>query len=186
MFSRFLGRAKGKDQATEALYRRLVSQARQPVFYRTFAVPDTVEGRLEMIFLHLVLLFHRLHRDGEAGQEVTQAVFDQFTADMDRSLREMGVGDLSVPKRMKAIGQSFYGRLEVYGRALAEEDRAALSRALDRNLRPDGPADDRFGQLSAYAFDAASTLHGASIGDIIGGEFAFPGLDANADQAAAR
>ena len=174
LFARFLSRGKPQDGSAEELYRALVAQAREPDFYRLLGVADTVEGRLEMILLHLVLLFHRLHRDGEDGQAVAQAVFDRFTVDMDRSLREMGVGDLSVPKRMKAIGQSFYGRLDVYGRLLAERDGKGLADALERNLRPDGPTESGSKRLAAYAEAAVTELDRTSFDLISAGHVVFP------------
>jgi cytochrome b pre-mRNA-processing protein 3 len=134
-----------------------VAAARRPLLYERLGVPDTVDGRFEMIVLHMVLLFHRLGRDGEAGKLIGQGVFDAFIPDMDRSIREMGVGDLGVPRRMKAVGRSFYGRLESYGRAIADGDRPGLSAALARNLVPTG-AERSTAALAEYAFDMAARL----------------------------
>src|SRR4051812_22915736 len=82
----------------EAIYGMIVAQAREPVFYRTLGVPDTVEGRFDMVLLHLWLVLRRL-RESEGGVALSQALFDHFCADMDANLRELGVGDLTVPKR---------------------------------------------------------------------------------------
>ncbi len=178
MFAGILRRSGADDQTAERLYRQLVTQARQPDFYGRLGVPDTVEGRLEMILLHLVLLFQRLHGEGDNGQLLAQSVFDRFVADMDRSLREMGVGDLGIPKRMKAIGRSFYGRLEAYGRPIAERDQRALTDALRRNLWPDGaPIADHAEEVAAYAAHAATTLRGQPFGNIARGKIAFPPPD---------
>jgi cytochrome b pre-mRNA-processing protein 3 len=175
VFAGFLRRSGADDQSAERLYRRVVTQARQPALYAQLGVPDTVEGRLEMILLHLVLLFRRFHNEGDKGQSAAQSVFDRFVADMDQSLREMGVGDLAVPKRMKAIGRSFYGRLEVYGKPIAEGDRSALAGALRRNLWPDGaPRADRAEEIAAYAGIAAAALRDQPFADIAVGELSFP------------
>jgi len=177
VFSKILGRSKANDETADKLYGAVVAQARQPDFYRRFGVPDSVDGRLEMILLHLVLLFHRLRRDDEAGQALAQIVFDRFAIDMDRSLREMGVGDFGVPKRMKTIGRSFYGRLDGYGKPIAEADWAALRSALQRNLWPDEDADPPASavlDLAAYAERAVAELGGQSLEAIAGGDVAFP------------
>src|ERR1700753_3128154 len=88
-----------------SLYGTIVAQARAPAFYQSYGVPDTVNGRLEMIVLHTVLLLHRLNGEPEDTRELGQGVFDHFCRDMDENLREMGVGDLAVPKKMRKIGE---------------------------------------------------------------------------------
>src|SRR5262249_5341195 len=124
-----------------ALYGAIVAQARTPEFYLTFGAPDTAEGRFDLIVLHLALFCRRLGREGLGSegahglaQSLSQGVFDMFCRDMDHSLREMGVGDLTVPKKMQKLGEAFYGRLEVYDRALAEPGDDALTAALARNV----------------------------------------------------
>jgi cytochrome b pre-mRNA-processing protein 3 len=175
MFAKLLGRSRVDDEATMRLYHAIVAQARQPVLYQRFAVPDTVEGRFEMIVLHSVLFFARLQREGEVGKALAQKVFDLFATDMDRSLREMGVGDLGVPKRMKAIGRSFYGRLEAYGKPLADGDRAGLAEALQRNLFPDEAlAPVQTEDLAAYAFAVSSALDDEAFADLAKGDVRFP------------
>jgi len=172
MLSRLFGRSR-PSIAGDTLYRAIVAQARLPLFYRDWRVPDTVDGRFEMIVLHLVLLFRRLGRDGEAGQAIAQEVFDIFLADMDQQLREMGVGDLGVPKRMKKIGQSFYGRLATYGTVLATEDEAGLREALERNLFPEAEAQP-LALLAAYALAAGAQLATQPTKAIAGGALDFP------------
>ena len=100
-------------------------------------------------------------------------MFDIFLADMDQQLREMGVGDLGVPKRMKKVGQSFYGRLATYGTVLATEDEAGLREALERNLFPDIEAPS-LGPLASYAMAAATQLSNQQTKAIAGGAIAFP------------
>lgn len=172
MLSRLFGRSR-TNVAGDTLYRAIVAQARLPRLYRDWGVPDTVDGRFEMIVLHLVLLFRRLGRDGEAGQAIAQPVFDTFLADMDQQLREMGVGDLGVPKRMKKIGESFYGRLATYGSYLAADDGAGLREALERNLFPEGGAPS-LEPLAAYVLAATVALSRQPTRAIEGGALVFP------------
>ena len=124
----------------ETIYGMIVAQAREPRFYRDLAVPDTVDGRFDLLLLHLWLVLRRL-RSAADGAELCQALFDHFCDDMDDNLREMGVGDLTVPKRMQAFGEAFYGRSAAYDQALGQtldpsSDTAAdrLSQALCRNI----------------------------------------------------
>ena len=140
------GRSKVKDRA-HSLYVALVEQARQPAFYSRCGAPDTLDGRFELILLHAVLLLRRLRDEGETGVELGQTVFDVMIDDMDQSLREMGVGDLAVGRRVKAMAQAYFGRTASYEAALsADDDDAELAAALARNL---------FGTVSAEAGDVA-------------------------------
>lgn len=129
--SGFFKRSKCKDQA-HSLYLAVVAQVRKPVFYRRCNVPDTLDGRFELIVLHTALLLRRLRDEGEAGAELGQTLFDVMLDDMDQSLREMGVGDLGVGRRVKAMAKAFYGRSAVYEAGLSAGDE--LNAALDRNL----------------------------------------------------
>ena len=154
--------------ATEArrLYEAIVAQARQPGFYAELGVPDTVEGRFEMITLHAALMFRRLRRN-DAQKALAQQVFDTFFADMDGSLREMGVGDIVVPKRIAAMGEAFYGRAQAYGAGLDADGSDALAGALARNLLgqevPDADGRARALALAAYVREVEARL--ASMAD---------------------
>ena len=153
-----------------ALYGTIVAQARLPVFYRFFGVPDTVRGRLEMIMLHAVLLLRQLEQG--ALRDVGQVVFDRFCHDMDESLREMGVGDLAVPKQMRGIGQAFYGRQAAYGAALAVSNDELLAAALDRNLFAEGSGEAGGRRLAIYVREAVGQL--ADQDGFERGELTFP------------
>lgn len=133
--------------AARQLYVAVVEQARQPGFYTECGVPDTVTGRFDLIALHSFLLMNRLKQDG-ATRSLAQAISDVVVDDMDRNLREMGTGDLSVGKKVKRIMEGYFGRLEGYEKALLGDD-AALAAALRRNLFAEGEPSD--GQLSAVA-----------------------------------
>jgi len=149
-----------KSTATEpvnAAYAAIVAQSRQPRFYADWGVPDTVTGRFDMISLHLVLLFRRLKTESPAARSFSQALFDLFFQDMDRSLREMGAGDLAVPKKIKKMGNIFYGLLASLDAALAAGDTAAIEAVLVRNVYG-GEAHASAGNLAAYLIDRAQAL----------------------------
>ena len=130
-FGRRKSRPPARAETIEIIYGMIVAQARLPDFYADFGVPDTVNGRFDMVVLHLWMLLRRLR--SLAALEVAQTLFDQFCSDMDGNLREMGVGDLAVPKRMVKFGEAFYGRSAAYDAATAASI-AELSAALARNV----------------------------------------------------
>lgn len=169
-----------KGVEVEGLYRSIVAQARHPVFYRDWSVADTVDGRFEMLVLHLVLVVDRLREGSKAISPAGQAVFDMFLKDMDRSLREMGVGDLSVGKRMKKIGRSVYGRFEAFRPGLADGDRASLAAAIDRNVFAGDPHPDEANRLAGYALTAAGHLASQASSDIEAGRVDWPVPDETA------
>lgn len=144
-----LGAKRQRRERAFVLYARAVAQAREPAFYAVMGVPDTVDGRFEMIALHVYLILRRLRAEGEAAAALSQDLFDAMFADMDRSLREMGVGDLSVGKRVKAMARGFYGRIKAYDDGLASADSGDLCEALRRNLYGTGEAGP--GQCEALA-----------------------------------
>lgn len=131
----------------EAIYGMIVTQAREPVFYRELGVADTVNGRFDLLLLHLWLVLRRF-RSAEGAAYVSQALFDYFCADMDANLREMGVGDLTVPKRMQAFGEAFYGRAGAYDAAFADDE--AFAKALCKNVL-NGEGMETARRLSTYA-----------------------------------
>ena len=121
----------GSGNTIGTIYGMIVAQAREPAFYVDYGVPDTVDGRFDLVVLHLWMVLRRLGT--AAPQKLAQGLFDHFCGDMDSNLREMGVGDMTVPKRMQAFGEAFYGRSTAYNAALAE-GHDALARALDKNI----------------------------------------------------
>lgn len=128
-----LFKASPEKVAADKLYREVVAQARRPAFYLAGGVPDSVDGRFELIALHVFLVLDRLKQDHPRGSALGQELHDIFFADMDRSLREMGAGDLGVGKRVKKMAQGFYGRVAAYEAGL-EGGGAGLEAALKRNL----------------------------------------------------
>ncbi len=117
-------------------YEALTSMARQPVFYTDYDVPDTVMGRFELLSVMMILFFRRTRSSVTSGQELAQEIVDAFFEDIDYSIRELGIGDNSIPKRMKKLAGMFYGRLESYAAAMDGHDRGALAMALRRNIYP--------------------------------------------------
>jgi cytochrome b pre-mRNA-processing protein 3 len=115
-------------------YGRIMAQARRPAFYQQYRVPDSFDGRFDLLVLHVCLFMFRAEAEGRAGKAFNQGLFDFMFADMDRTLREMGIGDLGVAKRMKKLIQAFYGRMKAYREALASPEELPLLQALDRNL----------------------------------------------------
>lgn len=135
--------------AVYAVYRAIVAQSRQPLFYAEWGVPDTVTGRFDMISLHMALLFRRMRGENRRDSEFSQAVFDLFFKDMDRSLREMGAGDLAVPKKIRNMGNIFFGLLTSVNEAMDRGDRPGVEAVLARNLF-DGSEAANVGALAAY------------------------------------
>jgi cytochrome b pre-mRNA-processing protein 3 len=157
-------------------YRALVSRAREPFFYRELGVPDTVDGRFDLLVLHLVLLLRRLSAEGEIGAALGQDVFDLFVRDMDRSIRDMGVGDLGMKRRMRDIAKSFYGRAASYSVALDGSDPEALAAALDRNFFPDGSRPPAARRLAEQVRSTVAALRDTTREDLLAGEAFFGDL----------
>jgi cytochrome b pre-mRNA-processing protein 3 len=166
-------RRNPQTSTIEALYGAIVAQARAPVFYRDYGVADTVNGRLDLLMLHLALVFQRLSQGPSAAQAAGQAVFDRFCQDMDDHLREQGVGDLKVPKDMRRLAEAFFGRHRAYISALRAGDSEALRAALRRNVYADADAAGTTA-LAAYVEDASAALQGQGDDAITGGRIAWP------------
>lgn len=133
-----LFRKKNANQRiVERQYAHLTAGARQPYLYEAMGVPDTVMGRFEMLSAVLILYFRRTRASAASGQEIAQQIIDAFFQDVDHSIRELGISDVGVPKRMKKLASRFYGRLESYAAALDAGDCDALSQALRRNIHPE-------------------------------------------------
>jgi cytochrome b pre-mRNA-processing protein 3 len=128
--------------SVELLYGDIVAAARLKRLFSTMGAPDTVMGRFDALALHVILVLRRLRALPAPAESLAQELVDRFFADLDSALREIGIGDVSVPKKIKKLGQAFYGRADAYEKALAPDAAAdALEQALARNLldRPDEP-----------------------------------------------
>lgn len=182
---RSLFRASPVDEAARQLYLEAVARARRPEFYTRLEVPDTPDGRFDMIVLHVALILRRMKRDHARTADTAQALFDLMFADMDQNLREMGVGDMSVGKRVKGMARGFYGRLAAYDTALAEDDGAALAATLRRNLfRKTEPSAAAVAAMVGYTRESARQLEARPVGDLLRGEAGFAPPPASQDGSA--
>lgn len=159
------------------LYGAVVAQARQALFYTDCGIPDTPEGRYELIVLHLALVLDRLSATGKAGSDVSRALIERFVDDMDDNMREMGVGDLTVPKKVKKAAGGLHDRTQEYAAALRDSSNAALGKSLMANVpeladRP-GAAD----ALAGYVRAAAAILLETQDARVLAGAIAFPHPD---------
>lgn len=162
-----------KRPATEAgrrLYAACVRQARTPELYADLGTPDTVEGRFEHYSLHVILVLDRLVRQGDEAAEVSQGLFDAYVRALDDALREMGVGDLSVGRKMRRIGEALYGRLRNYEAAFnAEEGADSLETILARTVY-DGVDTPPLPQMAAYVHRQKTHLAGLELRDLLAGD----------------
>jgi len=157
------------------LFERIATASRDPGLYGDLGIPDTLEGRFEALSLHMVLALRALRGLPSPADEVGRDLTDAFFRDLDASLREMGVGDTAVPKRMKKLGEAFYGRARVYDAALNATDEGELAVALGRNvmgLEPGAEAPAR--PLARYALAADRAFKASSLDTILEHGFTFP------------
>ncbi|WOC15025.1 ubiquinol-cytochrome C chaperone family protein [Pseudochrobactrum sp. MP213Fo] len=130
-------KSRVNEAITLSVYEKIVAAARQKRFYAEFLVPDTPIGRYEMLSVHVFLFMHRLKSEDSALKGLTQAIAEEFFKDVDHSLRELGIGDPGIPKRMKKLARMYYGRVLSYEHALDKDDVQELAVALTRNVRPE-------------------------------------------------
>ncbi|MDJ0612178.1 MAG: ubiquinol-cytochrome C chaperone family protein [Rhizobiaceae bacterium] len=169
----FLFKKSKSETIPQQLYGSLMAQAREPFLYADFGVPDSVMGRFDMLALHVYLFARRLRSvDSEVSIALSQDVFDLFVADVERALRELGIGDTTVPKRKKKMVRSFYGQIEDFDKPLEEGDSAVLServntRYLAESQNPDAEA------LANYMFESAKSLAEQPFENMLKGNLAF-------------
>jgi cytochrome b pre-mRNA-processing protein 3 len=177
MFLSILFGKRPDDATAHRLYVVLAAQSRQPAFYSNGGVPDNLDGRFDMLALHMFLVLRRLsrHQGSGASASLAQQLFDVMFGDMDQSLREMGVGDLTVGKRIRAMSEAFYGRVEAYEAGLqATDGNATLMSALERNLyRGNPPGQPVLAGMAAYMRATAALLEGQSADDFLAGKLTF-------------
>jgi cytochrome b pre-mRNA-processing protein 3 len=154
---RNLFRQRPDERQGDALYAVAVEQARQPAFYTALGVADRIDARFELYTLHVLILFLRLKQDGERGEVAAQKLFDTYISSLDNTLRELGVGDVSVGKKMRKLGESLYGRMNAYEGPLRAEDIDALAASLAKNIYES--ADAETGRaLARYAVASRQNL----------------------------
>jgi len=161
----------GMQKNIAALYGRVMHATRQPLFYQFFALPDTPETRFELLVVHVFLVLRRLHSEKEAAAPLTQGLTEFMVSDLDRSLREAGIGDVGVAKRMKRFMEAFYGHCQAYETAWADADPKALLRALDRNLFAALPTDiEKLHAMRRYMLAQEKALASQSLKALQGGD----------------
>lgn len=184
----------GLKRSAAELYGRIVAQSRQPALYRTYGVPDTMDGRLEMILLHVVLVLDRLKRDGAPGQRLGQRLMESLVADLDDALRRIGIGDDGVAGRMPRLAGALSERARDYGLALGDApslpsapaagtttsvpDDALAAALLEHVYRPqaEGSHAPPVDRLAAYVREVRRTLSESSSAILLAGRVDFPEL----------
>ena len=179
----FSGRIFGQDaqqRAAQSLYDAIVDQSRHTVLYSDFGVPDTFDGRFETLVLHVHLVVRRLTETGSDGAAVGQHLFDTLFHDMDRSLRAVGVGDMSVGKKVKQMGAAYFGRVAAYEESIGPDTSGDLATALVRNIyaveqgtEPEESVVSGSKSLAAYVRDQVSHLSEQSAEHLIAGTVTF-------------
>ncbi len=172
---RFFKRMFDADPVPRRLYRRIVEQARQPLFYARWGVPDTVEGRFDMITLHMFLVLDRLRRaKDETATALAQDLFDEMFLDMDHNLREIGVSDVAVGGKVRKMAEAFFGRLAAYRSATEANDEEALKAALRRNIYGGDIEEGALAALAAYVRSCQDVLCKEDVRSLMKGEVRFP------------
>ena len=156
------------------LYGAIMAQARSKDFFVRFGLSDDFETRFESLILHMLLVMRRL---GSEGQAVKQALMDFMVSDLDRTLREMGVGDVGVVKRMKLFMEGFYGRMNAYDAALNSADKKEILRALDKNLYGASSTDlAKLGMMRDYIETQTHALATQNTADLLDGKISFKSI----------
>jgi cytochrome b pre-mRNA-processing protein 3 len=174
LVARLLGGTSDTRQKAERLFLRLVAQARQPSFFRDMAVPDTIDGRFELLVLHLFLVFQRLKPEGARGADLAQSLYDAAIQDLEASLRQLGAGDAGVGKRIRVMTEAMQGRIIAYEKALAGSPldvEAALRRNLYGTSEPDN---EMVRRVAAYLRSGKDLADRQPLDRILRGEFQFP------------
>ena len=154
-------KSKRRAAQVDSLHRALVNRARAPIFYTRFNVADTLDGRFDLLALHAFLLLERLREAGEG--DLAQGVIDTIFVSFDEGLRDLGTGDMGMGRRMKAMADAFYGRMQAYG---ASRDIASMAATLGRNLYRGAEGRDAQSQaLAYYVFAARDYLARADVSD---------------------
>jgi cytochrome b pre-mRNA-processing protein 3 len=164
-----------RRQTARSLYGSIVTRAREPDFYSVWGVPDTVQGRFEMIALHLVLVLRRLTAEGRVGERLGRALTEAFVVDLDDAMREMTFGDLAVPREVKRAAAALFDRHRAYLAAIDTADDMTLAQAIGAQLAyldPGGGLDTH--AIAVYVRRCASALDAEPAALILAGQVAWP------------
>lgn len=171
----WLRQRRSTERIAHALYGSSVTSSRAPALYKELGVPDTLAGRFEMVVLNTFLLMHRLSAEGEAGRALAQALAEAMTEQLDDDMRQMGVSDVTVPKKIRKAASAAYGRFEAYAAALEANDPAKLAGALIRNVYDgDATRSAEAAKLADHMMGAAATLRGQSADRVMAGDVDLP------------
>jgi cytochrome b pre-mRNA-processing protein 3 len=170
----FARKAKANEAIVIRTYETIVAAARQPLYFSDWNVPDTALGRFESLSLHMILFLRRSKAASGPLRELAQEVVEEFFKDVDHSLRELGIGDPGVPKRMKKLAKMFYGRAESYDKAIADNDQGALAAALHRNINPVIKEWPYAANMAGHVFSLVSDLDGQNDESLVAGNLSFP------------
>jgi cytochrome b pre-mRNA-processing protein 3 len=179
----FSAKRRGERDVAARIYNACLTAARRPELYLSYGVPDTLQGRFEMVAFSLFPVLNRLMHEPGDDPELARLVSESFVDDMDGAFREMGLSDTAVPKRMKTLYSSFAGRMTAYRQAIG--DRRALVEAVARNVFPEEAPDERAEMLAAYLTDATAAVVAADISELRRGNIPFPPLVSGAKGGAA-
>jgi cytochrome b pre-mRNA-processing protein 3 len=159
---------------SEKLYGAIVAQARLPIFYRSLGVPDTLEGRFTLLSLHLFAVLHRFKTEGTGAEAIVQGLVDLFSQDMETVLRELGVSDIRIPKKMRGLAASSMSLLQAYESALAK-GWSSLAEAIEAAL-PDGTANPELSSraLASYLWASVIALEQQTFASLKEGAIEFP------------
>lgn len=171
MLTWWRARSRAGRTATD-LYGSIVTAARRAPFYASHGVPDTPDGRFAMVVVHTYLVLERLRQEGTPGQSLSRALIEAFVTDMDDCMREMGVGDLTVPRKVKKAAGALYDCAEAFRAASTAGDETALADALHRNLLPSEPLAVASG-IATFMRKAAAQLEHTPNSDLLGGRVVF-------------
>lgn len=167
-------RSKPGQHIAHVLYNRAVEQARQPAFYRRHGVPDTLDGRFDMMILHVGLILARLGGESPEVARLRKRLFDRMIRDVDHNFRELGLSDMSMGKTMKRVVQAVNGRLAAYTVGLAARDDGPLKEAIWRNLYREPVDEGRLDALARYIREAARLIEQLDVEDLLAGHVLFP------------
>jgi cytochrome b pre-mRNA-processing protein 3 len=171
-FTPFGARRRNASDASK-LYGAIVARARLPVFYQQLGIPDTLEGRFLMLALHLFIVQHRLTAEDDTASALAQDLADRFSADMETVLREIGVGDLGIPKKVRGVAAAGASLLETLERALRLGDDAVVA-----VLRSALPPNQRLSEVSSlrlahYVRDSIRALEAESVAALVAADVKF-------------
>jgi cytochrome b pre-mRNA-processing protein 3 len=168
MMSWLRARSNNTRKARE-LYGAVVAQARRPAFYRDFGVPDTMAGRYEMLALVTFQLLERLRAEGASVTDMSRLTLENLFTDVDDNMREIGIGDLSVPKNVKRAAAGFYERAQAYRPLLEAGDGTGLALALARFMQQREAADAGMRALAAHLLAERRAMAATGIDAVLAG-----------------